>query len=483
MPRAVCIACIWLVGSASLAFSQPSDTYWFKRADLPLQRAEMPLALVDEGIFVAGGFLLDQSVTDSVEIYHPDTDTWSKLPRMPNPRHHFTASVVDGIIYVIGGYVTAAQPWIPTTDVLAYDPSDSSWTAKSPMLTGRGEHIAAVWGGKIYIIGGNTVAFNEEYDPVADSWQVKALMPTARNHLSAAVIDSLIYVVGGRDESLINSGAFEAYSPASNTWYVLPDMPTPRSGLAAAAMNGKLYAFGGELPTIFDDVEEYDPSTNTWAELSTMLTPRHGMQAVTLGDTIFIIGGAERVGFGVTPANEGFVLGICVDSDLDGFGDPGQPGNTCPTDNCVNDYNPLQTNSDTDDLGDACDNCSLVDNEFQEDTDGDGIGDSCDNCIFVVNPNQLDTNSNSIGEACECYVLLTGDVNASATLTSADIIAMVGFVFKGGAGFTPCEAAGDVNCSGNITSSDIIFMVNHVFKGGAKPCNVCDLIPTTWACP
>ena len=108
----------------------------------------MPLALVDQGIFVPGGFLLDQSATDSVEIYHPDTDTWSKLPGMPNPRHYFTASVVDGIIYVIGGYVNAAQPWIPATDVLAYDPSDSSWTAKSPMLSGRVHNLVIPFGSK-----------------------------------------------------------------------------------------------------------------------------------------------------------------------------------------------------------------------------------------------------------------------------------------------------------------------------------------------
>ena len=43
----------------------------------------------------------------------------------------------------------------------------------------------------------------------------------------------------------------------------------------------------------------------------------------------------------------------------------------------------------------------------------------------------------------------------------------------------PCEANGDVNCSGSITSADIIYMVGHVFKGGAAPCDICLDSPLT----
>ena len=82
-----------------------------------------------------------------------------------------------------------------------------------------------------------------------------------------------------------------------------------------------------------------------------------------------------------------------------------------------------------------------------------------------------------------CQITLTGDVDQSETLTSADIIGLVNFVFKGGPAPQPCEAAGDTDCSGAVTSADIIGMVNHVFKGGVAPCDVCTLIPATWSCP
>ena len=64
-------------------------------------------------------------------------------------------------------------------------------------------------------------------------------------------------------------------------------------------------------------------------------------------------------------------------------------------------------------------------------------------------------------------------MNLSGTITSADIIGLVNFVFKGGDPPLPCVAAGDVNCGGTVTSADIIALVNYVFKGGLAPCDAC----------
>jgi hypothetical protein len=81
-----------------------------------------------------------------------------------------------------------------------------------------------------------------------------------------------------------------------------------------------------------------------------------------------------------------------------------------------------------------------------------------------------------------CRVPLTGDVNLDGSITSADVIAGVWYLFKGV--WPPaCPATGDVNCSGAVTSADIIAMVGFIFKGGPPFCDVCTLIPDTWTCP
>jgi hypothetical protein len=76
-----------------------------------------------------------------------------------------------------------------------------------------------------------------------------------------------------------------------------------------------------------------------------------------------------------------------------------------------------------------------------------------------------------------CAIDIPGDVNVSGSVTSSDIIKLVGYVFKGAAPPEPCAANGDVNCDGSVTAADIIYLVNFVFKGGMPPCDICNQSP------
>jgi hypothetical protein len=61
-----------------------------------------------------------------------------------------------------------------------------------------------------------------------------------------------------------------------------------------------------------------------------------------------------------------------------------------PDDNCPLVFNPDQSDSDQDGIGDAC-----------EDYDGDQVVNACDNCQTTTNATQADSNGNGVGNACD----------------------------------------------------------------------------------
>ncbi|UCD30563.1 MAG: right-handed parallel beta-helix repeat-containing protein, partial [Planctomycetota bacterium] len=79
-------------------------------------------------------------------------------------------------------------------------------------------------------------------------------------------------------------------------------------------------------------------------------------------------------------------------------------------DNCPVIPNPLQTDSDNDGRGDACDPCPQ---DPDNDADQDGVCGNVDNCPNTANPDQLDSDRDGLGDACDPEFLLYVDINAT----------------------------------------------------------------------
>lgn len=65
---------------------------------------------------------------------------------------------------------------------------------------------------------------------------------------------------------------------------------------------------------------------------------------------------------------------------------------------------------------------------------------------------------------------LHGDWNWDNQINVADIVLMINYIFKFGAGPQPQSLVGDCNCDAFIGLDDAIILINYIFKFGDKPC-------------
>ncbi|MFH2037547.1 MAG: dockerin type I domain-containing protein [Candidatus Zixiibacteriota bacterium] len=137
----------------------------------------------------------------------------------------------------------------------------------------------------------------------------------------------------------------------------------------------------------------------------------------------------------------------CTDSDGDGYGNPGYPGDDCVTDLCPNDFG--------------------FDNS---DTDGDGVGNFCDNCLNISNPDQADADQDGIGDLCE---YICGDVTGEGIINILDITFLIAYLYKDGPA-PEYLIAGDANGSGTpetpqVNILDITYLIAYLYKSGPAP--------------
>jgi len=169
--------------------------------------------------------------------------------------------------------VHPARPHVVLGTVEEYDPATNTWRSRTPMPTPRNHAVAGVVNGKVYVIGGRVGAafigvaadidVVEEYDPATDRWgAIRARMPTPRSAMAGGVYGGKIYVEGGEGQTgvyMMTFRSLEAYDPAANKWTVLPSMPVSRHGLAGAVVGNRLHMVSGDVQSAGTGVEVHTP--------------------------------------------------------------------------------------------------------------------------------------------------------------------------------------------------------------------------------
>ena len=165
----------------------PVKDSWASKTAMPTPRYDFAIAVYQSKIYCIGGSTgissNGQVFTEANEVYDPATNTWETRAPMPTPRSYLTANVVNDKIYLIGGYVgnvSSGYSYLNLNSVC--DPATDSWATKTPMPTASGSHASAVVDNKIYNIDSN---LNQIYNPETDTWSLGAPLPLSVKHGAA----------------------------------------------------------------------------------------------------------------------------------------------------------------------------------------------------------------------------------------------------------------------------------------------------------
>jgi len=275
--------------------AQAQSGAWKRKRDMPTGRAVISACVVNDTIYVIGGYDPNGVNYAANEAYHPATDTWKVKKPLPKGRAFLSTAAVNGIIFAIGGGFPNA-----TTEVLAYDPvTDTGWTPKAVLLSPRFGASAAVIDGIIYNVAGNH--FNsdcEAYNPATNTWTKKADIPNTAGGVMVTSLNGMLYAFGGGYSSPFSTVCL--YSPGTGQWTSKASMPTPRATSQVCVVEGKIYVLGGyasAMGEVLADVEVYDPATDSWVKKPDMPFKLTMFGAAVVNRKIYVIGGTSDWGW------------------------------------------------------------------------------------------------------------------------------------------------------------------------------------------
>jgi DNA-binding CsgD family transcriptional regulator/N-acetylneuraminic acid mutarotase len=257
------------------------QTRWRELAKMPTPRFGLALAAYDNKLFAIGG-QRDSGVTAMVERYDIEKGDWQAVAAKPTPVEDVDAEVISGKIFVPGGKLAND---LMTNVLEIYDPQRDAWSTGSPLPVAMSAYALTSFEGRLYLFGGwdgqqylDTVF---RYDVASDQWTQLPSMPVKRAFAGAAASGDRIFVLGGRNQD----GALAAntvYMPNNedgngSSWSEAAPLPEGRYAMGVTSIAGFIYLVGGsaesntELPTMV-----YLPSNDTWS-----ISSAQGIQPVT----------------------------------------------------------------------------------------------------------------------------------------------------------------------------------------------------------
>ena len=239
----------------------------FQGPDLPARRHHVyPIGREGEVLAIGGYEPQGEEIwhmQSTVFTFDRGMKSWNCGPDLPEPRAEFAAGNIDGTVIVTAGRKKIAQ-WTGSRDDHTIDPETfllksgaRSWDTGAPIPTPRMSCAAVVLNGRLHVLGGQVqtgkgisyrnVAAHEAYDPKTDTWEQLPPLQRPAAGIAAAVWGDKIYVLGGEEDKEpyeVYDNVF-VYDPAIGSWSVEKNLPEPLHGHGAVAMDDGIHILGG----------------------------------------------------------------------------------------------------------------------------------------------------------------------------------------------------------------------------------------------
>lgn len=160
-------------------------------------------------------------VTSAAFSWRVGSLAWRELPPVPGPgRLAGTAQGHGGKVYVIGGYTVAddgSEKSAPNVDI--YHPAIRTWTSGAAMPVPSDDAVSGLWHDSlIYVVSGwhdtDNVSDVQIYDPFADRWSATTPIPgpPVFGHAGAIARNTIVYLDGVRTRTETPRFVMEASS-------------------------------------------------------------------------------------------------------------------------------------------------------------------------------------------------------------------------------------------------------------------------------
>jgi N-acetylneuraminic acid mutarotase len=263
---------------------------WEPVGGLRTPRDDFVSVVVDGEIWVLGGMTGDRgNRLTSIEVFDPDTRSWTTSDiELPVGLASLEGVAVGDRIFVFGGLDATSRP---TGFAAVLDTSTGTWVRLPALPHARYAHTVTLHDGRIYVIGGESVAGSvsevDVFDVGSTSWSPGVPMPRARGSHDTVSTENGLYVLGGWWQGA-PSPWVQLYDPAAGTWREAPALPEPMSRGGAAVLDGRLWVSFHEFAAAFD------LTTAQWTPANHPPLSRHGHGAVALDGAVYAIGGCQE---------------------------------------------------------------------------------------------------------------------------------------------------------------------------------------------